>query len=157
MPLWGQRLKRRVPLATYYEVGRCRLTLSNPPPGNDRLKLKFDKLLSNFAFNFNLRRYYEVSPCGHCPHHEAPRVVNALMRAWVAAVAAGAPPPDVPVAAGAGVDGRTTRAAGRTVVGRGLHLSTYRIKVSTFCGIRWVHDSPSLLDRGTRRGVTKPA
>ena len=28
-------------------------------PGTKRLKLKYDKLLSNFAFNFNLRRYKE--------------------------------------------------------------------------------------------------
>jgi len=27
------------------------------PPGTKRLKLKYDKLLSNVAFNFNLRRY----------------------------------------------------------------------------------------------------
>ena len=26
-------------------------------PGTERLKLKYDKLLSSFAFNFNLRRY----------------------------------------------------------------------------------------------------
>ena len=26
-------------------------------PGTKRLKLKYDKLLSKFAFNFNLRRY----------------------------------------------------------------------------------------------------
>jgi len=27
------------------------------PPGNMRLKLKYDQLLSNFNFKFNLRRY----------------------------------------------------------------------------------------------------
>jgi len=32
-------------------------------PGSERLKLKCDDLLSNFAFNFNLRRYSEVF-CG---------------------------------------------------------------------------------------------
>jgi len=32
------------------------------PPGTKRLKLKCDKLLSNFAFNFNLRRYTESTP-----------------------------------------------------------------------------------------------
>jgi len=25
---------------------------------------------------------------------------------------------------------------------RGLHSSTFRLNVSTFCGIRWVHDYP---------------
>jgi len=30
-------------------------------PGTKRLKLKYDVALSNFAFNFNLRRYTEVS------------------------------------------------------------------------------------------------
>ena len=29
------------------------------PPGTKRLKLKCDEPLSNFAFNFNLRRYIE--------------------------------------------------------------------------------------------------
>jgi hypothetical protein len=27
------------------------------PPGTERLTLKYDELLSSFAFNFNLRRY----------------------------------------------------------------------------------------------------
>jgi hypothetical protein len=27
------------------------------PPGSKRLKLDYDELLSNFGFNFNLRRY----------------------------------------------------------------------------------------------------
>jgi len=30
------------------------------PPGSKRLKLYHEKLLSNFAFNFNLRRYIMV-------------------------------------------------------------------------------------------------
>ena len=29
-------------------------------PGTERLKLKYDIVLSNFAFNFNLRRYVTV-------------------------------------------------------------------------------------------------
>jgi hypothetical protein len=42
--------------------------------------------------------------------------------------------------------------------GRGLHSSTFRLNVSSFCGIRWLHDvSPTLLDRGKRGGVTKTA
>jgi hypothetical protein len=40
----------------------------------------------------------------------------------------------------------------------GLHSSTFRFNVSTFCRICWVHDiPPSLLDRGTQGGVTKTA
>jgi len=27
------------------------------PPGTKRLKLKYDNVISSFAFNFNLRRY----------------------------------------------------------------------------------------------------
>jgi len=41
-------------------VGQCRLTLSNPSRTRawfQRLKLICDEPLSNFAFNFNLRRY----------------------------------------------------------------------------------------------------
>jgi hypothetical protein len=33
-------------------------------PGTKRLKLKCNKLLSTFAFNFNLRRYREVGRWG---------------------------------------------------------------------------------------------
>jgi hypothetical protein len=38
---------------------------------------------------------------------------------------------------------------------RGLHSSTFRLNVSTFCGIRWLHNF--ILDRGARGGVTKTA
>jgi hypothetical protein len=31
------------------------------PPGTKRLKLKYDEVLSNVAFNFNLRRYIKDS------------------------------------------------------------------------------------------------
>jgi len=44
----------------YIMVGRCRLTVSNPSRKRawfQQLKLKCDEPLSNFAFNFNLRRY----------------------------------------------------------------------------------------------------
>ena len=51
VPLWGQRLKRRVPDATYYEL----------------------------------------SPAGHCPHHEQPKAVNALMASWLANQVSGTP------------------------------------------------------------------
>jgi hypothetical protein len=33
------------------------------PPGTERLTLKCDKLLSSFAFNFNLRRYTTAAVC----------------------------------------------------------------------------------------------
>ena len=29
-----------------------------------------------------------------------------------------------------------------TVAGRGLHSSTFRLNVSMFCGIRWLHNIP---------------
>lgn len=29
-------------------------------------------------------RYIEISPAGHCPHHEAPETVNTLVSEWVA-------------------------------------------------------------------------
>jgi hypothetical protein len=72
-------------------------------PGIKRLKLKYDKPLSNFAFKFNLRRYTMVG-----------RAVEA----------------DEPLM-DAGLD---------SLSGRGLHSSTFRINVSIFCGIRWLHD-----------------
>ncbi|KAJ1467609.1 Alpha/Beta hydrolase protein [Baffinella frigidus] len=35
--------------------------------------------------------YWEISPAGHCPHHEAPEAVNFLMTRWLAEVTAGRP------------------------------------------------------------------
>jgi hypothetical protein len=35
------------------------MKLKLKPPGTKRLKLKFDILLSTYAFKFNLRRYIE--------------------------------------------------------------------------------------------------
>ena len=32
---------------------------------------------------------YEISPCGHCAHHEAPNTLNNLVADWVGAVEAG--------------------------------------------------------------------
>jgi hypothetical protein len=46
VPLWGQRFKRAVPEAAYYEL----------------------------------------TPAGHCPHHEAPNATNKVILDWVAAV-----------------------------------------------------------------------
>jgi len=34
-------------------------------------------------------QYWEVSPAGHCPHHEAPEAINLLMKQWVAATESG--------------------------------------------------------------------
>jgi hypothetical protein len=33
--------------------------------------------------------YFELSPAGHCPHHEAPTAVNSIIATFVAAVEAG--------------------------------------------------------------------
>lgn len=49
--------------------------------------------------------YYEISPSGHCPHHETPEVVNELIRGWVNALEEGQPPPKEPVMGGKGVVG----------------------------------------------------
>ena len=35
-----------------------------------------------------------------------------------------------------------------SIAGRGLHSSTFRLKVSTICGIRWVHDFPPIYETG---------
>jgi len=34
------------------------------------------------------------------------------------------------------------------VLGRGSHSSTFRLNVSTFCGIGWVHDFPLVYETG---------
>jgi len=92
-------------------------------PGNKRLKLKHDELLSMFGFKFNLRPYYVVV-CndGHvAPFYENPLVggdKNSMLGACAFAH------------------------NGEHVRGRGLHSSTFRLNVSTFCVIRRVHDFP---------------
>ncbi|CAM9966655.1 unnamed protein product [Phaeothamnion confervicola] len=35
--------------------------------------------------------HWEVSPAGHCPHHEAPAAVNGLLAAWIDSHERGAP------------------------------------------------------------------
>lgn len=71
-PSWGQRVKRQVSLATYYEL----------------------------------------SPAGHCPHHETPVAVNALILEWLQKQNGGA---------GGGEDGgigRGSKAMGSGVEGK---------------------------------------
>ena len=48
------------------------------------------------------------------------------------------PVPGVAVVGGGGDGG----GRGGAVSGRRLHSSTFRLNVSTFCWIRWVHDFP---------------
>ena len=38
---------------------------------------------------------------------------------------------------------------------RGLHLSTFRLNVSTFCWIRWVHDVPAVYQTEGHREVRR--
>jgi len=77
--------------------------------GAERLKLKCDELLSNFAFKIKLRRY-TLAGVAFLANAEACGLgggVAALARAG----------------GGGGRDG-----------GRGLHSSTFRLNVSAFCG-----------------------
>ena len=98
-------------------------------PGYKRLKLKRDKVVSRFAFNFNLRRYIE-----------APRWVHVRVRAQPVQrheqVA-----DEEPVRAGAARVGRGAAVHLLQHVdvpparGQGLHSSTFRLIASAFCGI----------------------
>eukprot|EP00966_Prymnesium_polylepis_P215647 4993894-Prymnesium_polylepis.2 len=36
---------------------------------------------------------YEISPCGHCAHHEAPNTINRLLAEWVESVESEREPP----------------------------------------------------------------
>ena len=68
---------RNAKLGRENTVGRCRLTLDpiKPTlkvPGTKRLKLKHDKLLSTFAFNFNLRRYNTAEEAAWLASDEVP-------------------------------------------------------------------------------------
>jgi hypothetical protein len=46
-----------------------------------------------------------------------------------------------------------TRKTNAAIGGRGLHSSTFRLNVSTFCGIRWVNDFPLVYYTGRHREV----
>ncbi|KAK3277969.1 hypothetical protein CYMTET_14062 [Cymbomonas tetramitiformis] len=52
VPLWGHRLKRRIPEASYFQV----------------------------------------TPSGHCPHHETPEAVNKVIIEWTKSALEGTPP-----------------------------------------------------------------
>jgi len=85
------------------KIGLCRLTASKPALklesayGSLRMKLQYDETLSNFAFNFNLRRYMEANAV----------TAAAAAAAVVANNAVAKPKPSAPRAAPApaGVDG----------------------------------------------------
>ena len=55
------------------QVGPMKSTLK--APGSKLLKLEHEIMLSNFAFNFNLRRYTSV--------HDSDQALNALLRGQV--------------------------------------------------------------------------
>ena len=82
------------------------MTLTLKAPGSERLKLKYDALLSNVAFNFNLRRY----------------TVDVDWKAGdVVVLASSNHNPD---------EAETVTLL--TVAGRGLHSSTFQLNLSRF-------------------------
>jgi hypothetical protein len=120
------------PEHTHHVVG-CRLTVSKPvlkAPMPQRLKLQYDEVLSNFAFNFNLRRYNVAG----CARREARRGAGGGHRgagrgAGRTARAVGQD--------GAGGGGHLRRGAGgrpprRGAGGTGLHSSTFQLYLSRF-------------------------
>ena len=80
-------------------------------PGYERLKLEHGKLLSIFAFNFNLRRYSEAG-CAFLRNY-TPSILSTLTRTLV-------------------------ESGALSVLGRVLHSSTFRLNLSTFCEKRWL-------------------
>ena len=62
--------------------------------------------------NSNLQQLIELSPAGHCPHHEAPAAVNDILGRWLANEA-----PVQVVPRGRGADGESE--VGRGDVGEG--------------------------------------
>ena len=57
------------------QIDPTELTLK--PPGSKRLKLEDEKLLSNFAFNFNLRRHIKGGVTSGVPPPAAPAAGDA--------------------------------------------------------------------------------
>jgi hypothetical protein len=108
-------------------VRRCSLTVSKPEL-KARLKLKCDRPLSNFASNFNLRRYAVVrhglhaycNVAGQGEEGGAAATVWSVDAARVCRVKAAKLLDTAPAVGGGG--------------GRGLHSSTSRLNVSAFCG-----------------------
>jgi len=63
------------------QVDPMELTLK--APGSRRLKLKYDASLSNFAFEFNLRRYSVGAGAAGmepCQHHHRPQVAGTRVQ-----------------------------------------------------------------------------
>ena len=55
-------------------------------PGIERLKLNYDKVLTSFAFKFNLRRYTAVEEINLHSHFREPGVETYMREALAAAV-----------------------------------------------------------------------
>jgi len=129
-------------------------------PGSKRVKLEYEKLLSNFAFDFNLRRYtvhhQHQRQVKHGPpppppppplpppppHHTKPKptVVKAYALPEVTTVLASRlrfAARQFFQAADSGGHGDLTRgdtdAAILLAWGRGLHSSTFQLNLSAFC------------------------
>jgi hypothetical protein len=92
-------------------------------PGTKRLTLKSESPLLTFAFNFDLRHYTS-----------ARSMVKMEKLFGLIARALGQDVETDPM--------EMAESIAELVVGRGLHSSTFRLNVSTFCFIRRVHDFP---------------
>ena len=100
------------------------------------MKLECYELLSSFDFSSKLRRYIMDGD-------EAAAVHSAMTAAVEGAGAPAAWPVLMPVhgPARGSYEGRAGGGGGGGG-GKALHSSTFRLKVSALCGIRWVHDYP---------------
>ena len=88
-------------------------------PGTKRLKLKYDELLSTFAFKFNLRRYNMDAGLSSTPV-PTPSADGSGETGDNAPMDVDATPKPIPF---------------NLLPGRGLHSSTVRLTVSAFYGI----------------------
>jgi pimeloyl-ACP methyl ester carboxylesterase len=98
VPLWAERAHRRTAWADLAAGPPA------PPPDGQGVRRTADVV------------HYALSPAGHCPHHEAPMLINELLRLWCRAVdtADGRAADAMPAEVSAGeAFGRTVRAMRR--------------------------------------------
>ena len=92
-------------------------------PESKRLKLKYDQLLSNFAFNFSLRHY--ISEFSYPEHPELFGIPKKFGKSWPAgAIQSGVPPGAVTPAAAAGNFTTTPSASAAAVAVAGASSPT---------------------------------
>ena len=105
------------------------------------MKLQYDEMVSNFALNFNVRRYTMGLVFGAVAGEGGGGGTGGGSSDGGGGGTGGSGGDG---GSGGGGGGILTVGSAGWITGRGLHSYPIRLNVSTSCGIRWVHDFPAV-------------